>query len=154
MYGYYREKLHVNNFWESKDQKTRNVTFRPALLLCLFMTALGLLPFDRASVNCSENQLPNLMLLLQPAHVQPFWVGPLGDRSQSQLWVFPALHEAVTAWATPAAVMAYRKADSRLAKKKIRRYLHGYEKDNHFMDNCIYFGQILTVKKSSALRVE
>lgn len=111
------------------------------------MTALGLLPFDRASVNCSENQLPNLMLLLQPAHVQPFWVGPLGNRSQSQLWVFPALHEAVTAWATPAAVMAYRKADSRLAKKKIRRYLHGYEKDNHFMYNCIYFGQILTVKK-------
>lgn len=74
-----------------------NVTFLPALLLCLFMTARGLFPLARASVNCSENQLPNLMLLLQPDQVQPFCVTPLKERSQSQLSVFPALQEAVTA---------------------------------------------------------
>jgi len=83
-------------------------TFLPALLLCLFMTARGLFPLARASVNCSENQLPNLMLLLQPDQVQPFCVAPLSERSQSQLSVSPALQEAVTAWATPAAVMACR----------------------------------------------
>ena len=72
-------------------------TFLPALLLCLFMTARGLFPLALASVNCSENLLPNLMLLLQPDQVQPLFVTPLCERSQSQLSVFPALHEAVTA---------------------------------------------------------
>ena len=99
-------------------------TFLPALLLCLFMTARGLFPLALASVNCSENLLPNLMLLLQPDQVQPLFVTPLCERSQSQLSVFPALHEAVTAWATPAAVMACRYADSRLAERAIN-------KDNH-----------------------
>ena len=96
-------------------------TFLPALLLCLFMTARGLFPLALASVNCSENLLPNLMLLLQPDQVQPLFVTPLCERSQSQLSVFPALHEAVTAWATPAAVMACRYADSRLAERAINK---------------------------------
>ena len=96
-----------------------HLTFLPALLLCLFMTARGLLPLALASVNCSENQPPNLMLLLQPAHVQPLWVTPLRERSQSQLSMFPELHEVVTACATPAAVTACRYADSRLAGEAI-----------------------------------
>ena len=96
-------------------------TFLPALLLCLFMTARGLFPLALASVNCSENLLPNLMLLLQPDQVQPLFVTPLCERSQSQLSVFPALHEAVTAWATPAAVMACRYADSRLAERAMNK---------------------------------
>lgn len=90
------------------------------------MTARGLFPLARESVNCSENQLPNLMLLLQPDQVQPFVVTPLNERSQSQLSIFPALHEAVTACVTPAAVMACRYADSLLAKKpnKKMKYMH------------------------------
>ena len=95
------------NALETQSQEIE-VTFLPALLLCLFMTARGLFPLARASVNCSENQLPNLMLLLQPDQVQPFCVTPLNERSQSQLSVSPELQEAVTAWATPAAVMACR----------------------------------------------
>ena len=105
----------MNNSTKEKSIKTKTSsqgknkgTFRPALLLCLFITALGLFPLARASVNCSENQLPNLMLLLHPDHVQPFRDEPLRERSQSQLSIFPALHEAVTAWETPAAVMACR----------------------------------------------
>ena len=95
------------NALETQSQEIE-VTFLPALLLCLFMTARGLFPLARASVNCSENQLPNLILLLQPDQVQPFCVTPLNERSQSQLSVSPELQEAVTAWATPAAVMACR----------------------------------------------
>jgi len=89
-----------------KVEISKNITLLPALLLCLFMTARGLFPLARVSVNCSENQLPNLMLLLQPDQVQPFCVVPLKERSQSQLSVLPEPQEAVTAWATPAAVMA------------------------------------------------
>lgn len=96
------------------------------------MTARGLLPLARASVNCSENQLPNLMLLLQPDQVQPFCVTPLNERSQSQLSILPALHEAVTACATPAAVMACRYADSRLAKEAINNV---YELGNNDSTN-------------------
>ena len=108
--------------WQSALLLWKYRTFLPALLLCLFITARGLFPLALASVNCSENQLPNLMLLLQPDQVQPFLVSPLSERSQSQLSVLPVLHEAVTAWATPAAVMAYRYADSRLAGEAKRKH--------------------------------
>lgn len=89
------------------------------------MTARGLFPFVLASVNCSENQVPNLTLLLQPDHFQPFCVAvPLRERSQSQLWRFPSPHEAVTAWETPAAVMAWRYAASRLAVQNKTKHLN------------------------------
>ena len=92
-----RESNTINQKMFTTFYRMHLCTFLPARLLCLFITARGLLPLALASVNCSENQLPNLMLLLQPDHVQPFWVTPLRERSQSQLSIFPALHEAVTA---------------------------------------------------------
>ena len=88
------------------------LTSLPALLLCRFIAARGLFPRSRAFVNCSENVLPNLILLLHPDQAQPLPVLPLRDRSQSQLSRFPELHDAVTACATPAAVMAWTKAAS------------------------------------------
>ena len=97
--------------------KECQLTSRPALLLCLFISLLAdfFFPTSVASTNRSEYRRPKPMSRLHPPHFQVasngFLLNPL---SQSQFVDFPPAQASVMAVTNPAAVIAWMNADSRV----------------------------------------
>lgn len=102
--------------------KTYELTSRPALLLCLFMSRLGDFFFSSsmASTNRSEYLSPKLTSRLHPPHFHAAFAGILLYLLSQLQWVdLPCAHASVIADARPAAVIAWMNADSRVPKSKI-----------------------------------
>lgn len=92
------------------------LTFRPASLLCRFMSVLAFCLISRASTKTLANPIPYLMSAEQPPHFHPssLWYCPCFSLSQPQSLRLPCVQAAVMACATPAAMMAYVNAASLL----------------------------------------
>lgn len=92
------------------------LTFRPASLLCRFMSVRAFCLISRASTNTLAKPIPYRMSAEQPPHFQPssLWYCPCFSLSQPQSLRLPCVQAAVIACATPAAMMAYVNAASRL----------------------------------------
>lgn len=108
--------------WRNPSSIPRDVTLRPASLLCSWISVVtSARPrFLRrlASMNSRDFWYPNSTLSPQPPHSH----SPSVDMSRAWFWHVhcsspPRLQACVTAYTTPAAVMAYRKADSRVSGK-------------------------------------
>lgn len=96
------------------------LTFRPASLLCRFMSVRAFCLISRASTKTLANPIPYLISAEQPPHFHPssLWYCPCFSLSQPQSLRFPCVQAAVIAWATPAAMMAYVNAASLLPEIK------------------------------------
>ena len=101
--------------------KWRILTSLPAILLCRFIiirAGFPVLPRSLASTNFVENSIPYSMSSLHPAHFQPFLASPVYFWSHPHFRPsLPALHECVTAYATPADEMEWTNAASLVPSK-------------------------------------
>lgn len=106
--------------WRWPGRRAEGLTFRPASLLCRFMSVLAFCLISRASTNTLANPIPYLMSAEQPPHFHPssLWYCPCFSLSQPQSLRLPCVQAAVIACATPAAMMAYVNAASLLPEIK------------------------------------
>ena len=101
--------------------KWRILTSLPAILLCRFIiirAGFPVRPRSLASTNFVENSIPYSMSSLHPAHFQPSSASPVYFWSHPHFRPsLPALHECVTAYATPAEEMEWTNAASLVPSK-------------------------------------
>ena len=120
------ERTFVRRTFMSRDIRTEikeyitSLTFLPTWLLCRLNAVRASVPFSSLSIKRLVSFSPNLMSSLQPPHCQSLF--PFGC-----FLVLPRLHPGilfclhcrVSSWVMAAALMAWRKAVSRVAAIKI-----------------------------------
>ena len=111
----------------------------------IFLSAALRVLCSGASTNILDNAIPNLTSSLQPPHSQPLggcFLFRLASHAHSLR--FPCLHDLLAACTTPAEVIAYTKAASRLPVTGVKTklvitpsYFH-FVKDKQRLDSLTY----------------